>query len=906
MSTNSFDSLDPTIRKAKFILPNQRVYTLDFDNNIQMKELKLMIQKAAHLRSKNFRLFSNEEEYTQYNTEIFSSLFPHTNLVVFKLELGQDEENIIENELILQMNCPCNIHTDKFLLYYCFTCNTSICNDCFNYGIHKNHKVQDKCFYLLPSTYLVEKIFENWSKKPYEELNISVDLSDFKNKLNSVMFQELFNMLQKIQEKCNMLIDEYNKVNEISLGNIRNSVRDIKISCIKALDGLKEDLDIKNIVNNQDIFIEFDKAYKEMGKIQNEKFKNNLENFADLNKKVSVLVENLVRQIYSVIYKTLHDMLEESQFENVKKQINMKLIKPHEEKEIMNRISEHKKKRKSLSNINSINSTNFAKAIAASVKNRLNSDPSKGKNMTNIQEIKTINPFISQDVDKNQNNKTTVNNDNYKVNFGYNNISVPNNLPNDINKVTFGIKNEPKKELTQIKMNITKDENEGPFSSAQATRQNLTSNIIPKININNSNIFSASSNNRDKVSFNQINQMNSSNNNINNISNDNNDNNTSSQISNLNIINQTQQPIYTAIETKTIQTRNVISNDNGGINQHQHQHNIVTCTIPENKSNNNNYDAIKYIENIQRMNNNIIPKEENNEINHYEEVLKCLDINYILTPVPQTNSIKIMTSKNSEESTLAVKFPENFGFNTFFLDCAHCNCEYNKCLYVTGGIESTTEKKRSNVLLCIDITQNDELKVRKLANMNIGRCGHTMISEGKYIYVVGGEDLNSVERYDIENDNWELLPSMISKRMYPILHINNGYLYAFFGKYKNGDYPCSIERLNINNNNDNIKPAWEMILFSNPKNLDVRIYGSAIVEYNKMLYFFGGKVNEFTTNKIFFYDFEKRIIELEDSEVLWKESFRENKLHHVGEKVIQCADNKYFGVYITIQDNEQD
>ena len=108
-----------------------------------------------------------------------------------------------------------------------------------------------------------------------------------------------------------------------------------------------------------------------------------------------------------------------------------------------------------------------------------------------------------------------------------------------------------------------------------------------------------------------------------------------------------------------------------------------------------------------------------------------------------------MTSKNSEESTLAVKFPENFGFNTFFLDCAHCNCEYNKCLYVTGGIESTTEKKRSNVLLCIDITQNDELKVRKLTNMNIGRCGHTMISEGKYIYVVGGEDLNSVERYDI-------------------------------------------------------------------------------------------------------------------------------------------------------------
>jgi len=32
------------------------------------------------------------------------------------------------------------------------------------------------------------------------------------------------------------------------------------------------------------------------------------------------------------------------------------------------------------------------------------------------------------------------------------------------------------------------------------------------------------------------------------------------------------------------------------------------------------------------------------------------------------------------------------------------------------------------------------------------------------------------------------------------MFIYKGYLYAFFGKYKNGDYPCSIERLNMNSN----------------------------------------------------------------------------------------------------------
>ena len=404
-------------------------------------------------------------------------------------------------------------------------------------------------------------------------------------------------------------------------------------------------------------------------------------------------------------------------------------------------------------------------------------------------------------------------------------------------------------------------------------------------NVNNYN--TDLSNKKNKISFLNSNKIEPPFiNNINNISSISNINN-SSDISNLNLINQTQPQIYKTIVTNTNIISNNDNNNGASINQiqHKHQYNGITSPTPEIIS--NDYKIINNIENDLSI-----------------DVRKYFKSKYILSPIPQTNSIKILTSNNLEESTIPVKFPENFGFNTFFLDCAHCNCQLNKCLYVTGGIESTSENNRSNVLLCIDITQNDELKVKKLANMNFARCAHTMISEGKYIYVLGGEDLNSVERYDIENDIWEILPSMICKRMYPILHIKNGYLYAFFGKYKNGDYPCSIERLNINNNDDNIKPAWEMVIFSNPKNLDIRIYGSALLEYSGMLYFFGGKINETTSNKIYFYNFETRIIEKEDTEVLWYEYFRENKLYPINERVVQCSDNKYFGVYITIQEQD--
>ena len=874
MSIDSFNFSEPTICKAKFILPNNRFYTLDFDHNIQMNELKLMIQKAAHLKRNNFRIFSEGKEYTQYNSEIFSSFFPNKDLVIFNLELIEDDESS-ESELLLQINSPCNIHSDKFLLYYCFTCNTSICNDCFNFGSHKNHIILDKCFYLLPSKYLVEKMFANWSQNPYEDIKISTDLSQLKNNLNSVLFKELFDMLKKIQEKCNMLIDEYNKVNESSLGNIRNSVRDIKLSCIKALDGLKDDLNIKNMVNNQEIFVEFDKAYKDLAKLQNEKYKKNMENFDELNKKISILVDNLIKQIYSTIYKTLNEMSKDSQFENIKTQINMKLIKPHEEEEIINKININKKKRNSFN----INSNNFVKVIAANVQKKLNSDPSKGK-INNIQNIKSINPFIIQeDKSQNQNNKTTITNNN-KINFGYNNITIPNNLPNSLDKITFGVNQGQKNISEKNKINISESE---PFSSAQIERQKLSIDMNQNVNNYNTDLL----NKKNKISFLNSNKIEPPFiNNINNISSISNINN-SSDISNLNLINQTQPQIYKTIVTNTNIISNNDNNNGASINQiqHQHQYNGITSPTPEIIS--NDYKIINNIENDLSI-----------------DVRKYFKSKYILSPIPQTNSIKILTSNNLEESTIPVKFPENFGFNTFFLDCAHCNCQLNKCLYVTGGIESTSENNRSNVLLCIDITQNDELKVKKLANMNFARCAHTMISEGKYIYVLGGEDLNSVERYDIENDIWEILPSMICKRMYPILHIKNGYLYAFFGKYKNGDYPCSIERLNINNNDDNIKPAWEMVIFSNPKNLDIRIYGSALLEYSGMLYFFGGKINETTSNKIYFYNFETRIIEKEDTEVLWYEYFRENKLYPINERVVQCSDNKYFGVYITIQEQD--
>ena len=171
--SNAF--IEPDIRKAKFIFPTGKTYTLDFDKNIQMMELKTMIQKAAHLRKNSFILVSECVNITKYNEETFDSLFPDKQLVSFEVYNYEERPDEII-ELLLQINKPCPDHDYKCLLYYCFDCGKSICSQCCINEIHKGHRIQDKSFYLLPSKYLADKMFENWSKKPYDDFKISASL----------------------------------------------------------------------------------------------------------------------------------------------------------------------------------------------------------------------------------------------------------------------------------------------------------------------------------------------------------------------------------------------------------------------------------------------------------------------------------------------------------------------------------------------------------------------------------------------------------------------------------------------------------------------------------------------------------------------------------------------------------
>ena len=940
------DYKEPNIVKAQFIISPSRIYTLEFDQNISMNELKMMIQKAAHLSKINFRLISNGEEYTNYNEETFESLFGGQKLVVFNLELklGEDYD---ETELLLQMNCSCNIHIDKFLLYYCFTCGESICSDCFIKGKHQGHKFQEKCFYLLPTKFLVDKLFENWSHYNYDEYKFTEDqtLAELRTNINKMIFEKLFEILNNIKIKITNIIEKYHHINYQSFDKVRNSIRDIKIYCIKILDDLKEKMNIKDIINNEQLYLDFDKAYKKLDRLKNEKFNSIFSSYIKFNEQIPTLIKNMINDINNKLLLNLNQIANDQRYDIILNQINIKSVKTFNQEEITNEILKHikpkysdfTKKRLTLNykydnyeNIkdysnkrqgkktigpdylysNHLNLNNNINNEFSNINNNLLNSGSKNKNKIketnfNIKDNKKYpNLFIN-------NNKDIFNNHNYNMSNNFNNInlnSYSNSISNNINNNISLKKDENIKEKGKI------------ISTTTTTILEKKINGIPSVNIKTGNIQSDivinSASKKNNINFNENNKK---------------DNYSSAQPSrktiqnsgmffnsiNLPIINSEIQNNKQAINlnntlndsfssNSTIKNINQMAEDNLNnnkyINNINNQKNISpftsTNTEIENKTissyiNNNN--------NINKKNplfytfgvNNVIGEENiesENETNVASGIIKKLtNKDFILAPITQTKNIKIITSEK-DEATISVNFSNNLDIDLFLLECAYCN--YNKILYITGGIK---DNKKTNIALSINLNKKEE-QICKLSSMNFYRACHSMISYGKYLFVVGGDNQSTVERYNIIDNIWEKLCPMNYVRMYPILVIYNEYLYSLFGKTNENEYCNTIERLRLCNRME--KEKWEMIQFNNQNNIDTRLYGCAVCIVDNNLYLLGGKCNEKTTNEILYFDFEKNILRKESSKLSMKESFRENNLHKMGDKLVQIVDGTFCGTYL--------
>ena len=131
------------------------------------------------------------DEIKQQNEEINNFFAEYANE-------GMDE---IEDELIsirFKINAPCEMHVEKYKMLYCFTCNKSICMDCFTHE-HGNHKVEEKADYLAPAKLLMNSIFSNSALfKADSRLSKYMDCVAFRSNLKLNIFDNLSFYYQQV------------------------------------------------------------------------------------------------------------------------------------------------------------------------------------------------------------------------------------------------------------------------------------------------------------------------------------------------------------------------------------------------------------------------------------------------------------------------------------------------------------------------------------------------------------------------------------------------------------------------------------------------------------------------------------------------------------------------------------
>ena len=82
-------------------------------------------------------------------------------------------------------------------------------------------------------------------------------------------------------------------------------------------------------------------------------------------------------------------------------------------------------------------------------------------------------------------------------------------------------------------------------------------------------------------------------------------------------------------------------------------------------------------------------------------------------------------------------------------------------IYVTGGM--VFYYQAMSRVDCYDLDTNTWSQV---ANMNIARHGHSLVSLHGRLYAIGGRDVDSVEVYDPDNNTWSLLQLKLDGELY--------------------------------------------------------------------------------------------------------------------------------------------
>ena len=339
----SLDNL-PKIIKTIFVLDKNRRYSFDVNQNITIRNLKKMIDAAANLGRAHLRIFHNGKEYTSNDEDPLEFLFPTLEIIVFDLGISADSIDIYDDFISLKLNKEyCPIHYSKYPYFYCYTCGKSICSECLFSNKHNGHNYKEKYDYLQSGQELVSQIFKDLNENIKEGDEQFV--LELKDKIRLQYFSNLKKMMEEIENKLIDVLVKFLKKNKTNIEIVKNNMIALRKNCGEGLEELKDKICIEDMMLDEEIFLTFDKKFKDI-EFEKNKILKDIEEYKQFKQQLKIIADS-VEKIYNEIYAFLDKYLTSDIYKKIINEMDKIDIMPLNKKDIFYRIlSDVKKKPK--------------------------------------------------------------------------------------------------------------------------------------------------------------------------------------------------------------------------------------------------------------------------------------------------------------------------------------------------------------------------------------------------------------------------------------------------------------------------------------------------------------------------------------------------------------------------------
>jgi hypothetical protein len=315
-----------------FKFNDKREYETEILSKLKIKNLKRILISMANLANRKFQLMQNSAEITDSQNDLkVEELFPNQNEVLFQVIEKDYKKPEDSDKVLVKQGAHCSEHNYKYVYFFCYTCNKSICSQCVKNN-HYDHSIIDKHDYLQNSQFLIDSLFKDLDFKFQSASEIkNQNIVNLRSDIKNTLIPNLHKEVDKLEIKLLDLVDYYLHSFEQSLINLKENLKYMKKSYTNGLEELKYQIKIKDIMIDHEVFRLFDEKMKE---INDNKLKFIQFFKLDVLTNLSSEIETNVGNVYSNLNILFQTEVLTTEREDLKKRIDENTLDKVNENEV--------------------------------------------------------------------------------------------------------------------------------------------------------------------------------------------------------------------------------------------------------------------------------------------------------------------------------------------------------------------------------------------------------------------------------------------------------------------------------------------------------------------------------------------------------------------------------------------